>query len=254
MNRRLHALATAPEGLGAADHSAFDTLLSRYVRYSDDGVNRLDYGAWRASAQDRKALDDYLNLLQGLQPSSLTRAEQFVFWVNLYNAETLRAVIAHRPVNSILLVRPNLLSIGPWRRKALCVDGVRLSLSDIENRILRPGFGDPRLHYALNCASTGCPVLRTRAWTALNLDEELDAAARALINHPRGVAVKRGRLVLSRIFKWYRKDFGGSDADVIGHLERYADPDLRKRLRESAQIGGYQYDWTINEAQLTRKS
>ena len=185
-------------------------------------------------------------MLQAVGPSTLNRSEQFAFWINLYNAETVRTVLSGYPVRSMLLVRPGLFSIGPWRRKTLCVDGVRLSLDDIENRILRPGFADPRVHYALNCASTGCPSLRATAWRALNLDEELDEAARATINHSRAVRTKNGRLVLSRIFKWYRKDFGKTDEAVLAHIAGYANPPLAAALRDGRKIGGYAYDWSLN--------
>jgi hypothetical protein len=216
-------------------------------------VSRVDYAGWKTAASDLKALDDYLRALQSAQPRALRRDEQFVFWINLYNAETLRTVLAAYPVRSMLFIRPGLFSIGPWKRKTLSVDGVRLSLDDIENRILRPGFGDPRLHYALNCASAGCPSLKPRAWRAMNLDEELDQAARAMVNQPRGVAVRDGRLVVSRIFKWYRKDFGANQAEVLAHIARYADPPLASELRRRGKIGGYGYDWGLNDRAPSRK-
>lgn len=234
-------------GEGVFDHGAFDALLERHVVPGADGVNRVDYARWRATKADRAALWDYLRALQAARPASLTRDEQFVFWVNLYNAETLRLVVDARPVKSVLWIRPGLLSIGPWKARTLRVDGTALSLDDIENRILRPGFADPRVHYALNCASTGCPSLRPRAWRATGLDADLDAAARAMINRPRAVSVKDGRLVLSRMFKWYRRDFGADDAEVLAHLLVYADPGLAARLKGSSGIGAYVYDWSIND-------
>jgi len=231
---------------GHLDHTAFDDLLGRYVKADRSSVSWVDYTAWRASSADRSALDDYLVVLQAVHPASLTRDEQFAFWVNLYNAETLRVVLAHRPTRSILFIRPTWLSLGPWSARRLTVDGVPLSLSDIENRILRPGFADARVHYALNCASTGCPTLRPRAWVALNLDAELDAAARAMINRPDHVRIKNGKVVLSRIFKWYRQDFGQTDAEVIDHIATYADDVLKDEIARHGQIAGYQYDWSLN--------
>ena len=238
--------SVAGAGDGRFDHTALDDLLNRFVAVDDVGASRVDYAAWRASPADRAALDSYLDSLQAVHPASLTRDEQFVFWVNLYNAETLRVVLAHRPTRSILFIRPTWLSLGPWNARRLRVDGLRLSLSDVENRILRPGFADPRVHYALNCASTGCPTLRPRAWVALNLDAELDAAARAMINRPDHVRLKRGKIVLSRIFKWYRRDFGASDAEVIAHIAAHANDALQDQLACHDEIGGYQYDWSLN--------
>ena len=247
MTARPLKFATMGPGEGIFDHGAFDALLEKYVAPDPDSVNRVDYARWRSSETDRVALRDYQRALQALRPASLTRDEQFAFWVNLYNAETVRAVVDARPVRSVLWIRPGLFSVGPWKAKTLAIDGVALSLDDIENRILRPGFADPRVHYALNCASTGCPSLRARAWRAAGLNADLDAAARAMINHPRGVAVKDLRMVLSRIFKWYRHDFGVSDADIIAHLLPYADPDLAAQLKGERRIAGYAYDWSINE-------
>ena len=233
-------------GDGDYDHHVFDGLLHRYVAASADGVNRVDYAAWKASRGDLEDLRRYITDLQALLPATLTRPARFAFWVNLYNAETLRVVLEAYPVRSIFQVRSSVLPIGPWWRKSLQVNGVKLSLHDIENRVLRPGFADPRLHYALNCASTGCPVLRPKAWSALNLDDELDQAARTMINHARGVRLKNGRLVLSRIFKWYRKDFGGSDQQILAHLEAFAEPELAKDIAKHKSIGGYEYDWSLN--------
>ncbi len=242
----MREFTAAPPGEDDYDHQVFDTLLHRYVALGAQGMNRVDYGAWKSNAADLEKLDGYINDLQSVSPDALTRAARFAFWVNLYNAQTLRVVLAAYPVKTILLVRSSFLPIGPWWRKTLRVSGVKLSLHDIENRILRPGFADPRLHYALNCASTGCPVLRPKAWTALSLDAELDAAARTMINHARGVTIKNGKLVLSRIFKWYRKDFGASDGEILTHLEKFAEPDLAKEIAKQKAIGGYSYDWSLN--------
>jgi len=129
--------------------------------------------------------------------------------VNLYNAGTLRVVLAAYPVKSILLVRPSLFTIGPWRAKTIHVAGSALSLDDVENAILRPLFGETRVHYALNCGSVGCPNLRHEPWRGATLDADLDAAALAFVNSPRGVRVDRRGLTLSSIYSWYRQDFGG---------------------------------------------
>ena len=197
-------------GDGDYDHHVFDGLLHRYVAASADGVNRVDYAAWKASRGDLEDLRRYITDLQALLPATLTRPARFAFWVNLYNAETLRVVLEAYPVRSIFQVRSSVLPIGPWWRKSLQVNGVKLSLHDIENRILRPGFADPRLHYALNCASTGCPVLRPKAWSALNLDDELDQAARTMINHARGVRL--------RTVGWYCRGYSSGTGKILADL------------------------------------
>ena len=245
MNAALREFCGATAGSGRFDHATLSRLLGIYVCRDPDGLNRVDYAAWKATTTDLADLDAYIDRLQAEDPVRLTRDEQFVFWINLYNAETLRVVLAAYPVRSILFIRPALFSIGPWQAKSLRVNGRRLSLSDIENRILRPGFGDPRVHFALNCASMGCPALRPAAWTAFNLDAELDVAARDLINSPRGVRVKGGKLVLSAIFKWYRKDFGNTRAQMLDHLAKYGRPEVANQLRQSKPRLRYAYDWSL---------
>lgn len=243
----LSRFTPARAGQGTFDHSALGRLLERYVRGSPDGINRVDYRAWKAAVADVAALDDYLRKVQSETPSRLTRAEQFAYWANLYNAETLRVVLAAYPVRSILLVRPSFFSIEPWKARTMTIDGERLSLDEIENAILRPLFGDVRVHYALNCASLGCPNLRQETWRGATLERDLDAAAAAYVNHPRGVRIVDRGLRLSSICRWYRPDFGGSDAAIVAHLWRYAHPPLLDRLAAGVPIEGYGYDWSLND-------
>lgn len=226
---------------------AFDRLLARYVRKSGDGLHRVDYRGWRAAPADLAALAGYVRALERIDPGPLPRAEQIAFWSNLYNAETLRVVLSAYPVGSILVIRPTLLSVGPWKSKTLRVAGRAMSLDDIENAILRPRFRDPLIHYALNCASRGCPNLPARAWRGADLERDLEAAARDFVNSPRGVKVTPLGLVLSSIYKWYRADFGGNDAAVLAHLARFASPKLRDVLEGRPRIARYDYDWRLND-------
>jgi hypothetical protein len=242
--------------LGAAhaaepDAQPWDDLLSRRVTMAADGVARVDYAGWKASAADRAALDAYIGSLERTPVSTLPRDAQFAVWANLYNAATVRVILARYPVRSIRDIRsegaglnPKAL-IGPWLTKVVTVEGRRLSLDQIENAILRAQFKDPRLHYALNCASIGCPNLMARAWRASTLEADLDAAARLYVNHPRGVTVSANGLRLSSIYDWYASDFGNT-AQLRAHLLRYAAPDLATRIRATNRIAGYGYDWTLN--------
>ncbi len=237
----------------AAYDTAYDGLLSRYVSASADGINRVDYARWRANGADRAALNAYVAELSGQRPSSFERERAFSHWINLYNAVTLQIVLERYPVRSIRDIRSEGAGfdlrglIGPWRSPRVTVEGRRLSLDDIENSILRPTFRDPRVHYAINCASLGCPNLMMRAWRSETLNADLDAAARAYINHARGVRVGAdGALRVSSIYRWFRDDFGGADANVIAHLRRYASPDLARRLERVTRIAGHSYDWALN--------
>ena len=249
-------VSTAPGAQTAAPaggpHAAYDALLKRYVQPSADGVNRVDYGKWKASAADVKALKDYIAAQAATQPSKLPRNEAFAYWANLYNAITLTVVLDRFPVKSIRDIKSDGLLdpkayLGPWRTKRVTVEGKAMSLDDIEHETMRPTFKDPRVHYSVNCASFGCPNLPAKAWNAATLEADLDAAAADFINHPRGVTVLAGNtLKVSSIYKWFRDDFGGTDASVIAHLKKYAKPGLAAQLAKVTEVGEDQYDWLLN--------
>ena len=233
-------------------HDSFDALLKRYVSPNPDGVNRVDYARWKASAADLKSLKDYIARLAATPASKLPRAEAFAFWANLYNAITLDVVLGRFPVKSIRDIKSDGLFdpkayIGPWRSKRVTVEGKQLSLDDIEHETMRPMFKDPRVHYSVNCASYGCPNLLPKAWTAATLEADLDAAARDFVNHKRGVEVIAGnKLRVSSIYKWFRDDFGPDDAAVLAHLKKYAAPALREMLEKVTTIAEDHYDWSLN--------
>ena len=238
-----------PASAETLDHAAWDRLLRRYLTRDAAGLNRFDYGA--VGAADRAALDGYLAALAARSVGRLDRAEQRAYWINLYNALTVQVVLAHYPVESIqdIDISPGLFASGPWDKTLIAVEGEALTLNDIEHRILRPIWRDPRIHYAVNCASVGCPNLQTRAFTAANTDALLEAAARDYVASPRGLALADGRLTVSSIYVWFNEDFGGSDAGVIAHLRQYAAPDLAARLAQVTAIFGHAYDWRLNDAE-----
>ena len=230
------------------DHSAWDEFLGKYVRSSADGINRVAYGS--VTPADKSRLAEYLSKMERVGISKFARAEQRAYWINLYNATTLKTVLDYYPVKSIrkINISPGLFESGPWGAKLLKVEGEELSLNDIEHRILRPIWKDPRTHYAVNCASLGCPNLAPRAYTAVLMEGLLDDGARAYVNHPRGVEFRDHLLYVSSIYKWFRSDFGGSEAAVLGHLLQYAHPDLADELRDQKTIVGDHYNWDLNDA------
>ena len=234
------------DGHEAFDHAPFDVLLARFTRAAADSVTRVDYGAWKASLADRVRLRHYIDALAAFDPRRLSPDEQFAYWANLYNALTLDVVLDAYPVASIRQIKPTFLSFGPWKKQVVRVMGVDLSLDDIEQDILRKGWRDPRVHYAVNCASISCPNLPSSAWRGAGLSQALDAAARAYVNHPRGVRFEGDSLVVSSIYHWYAADFGGSDAAVIAHLRGFAAPPLRARLDAAHRIARDHYDWSLN--------
>lgn len=235
-----------PKSTTAVDHGAWDRFLQRNVTAGADGINRVGYG--RTAPEDRAALDGYVEALAATPVSRLSRPEQLAYWINLYNALTVQLVHRHHPVASIrdIGISPGLFSIGPWGRKLTEVEGEKLSLDDIEHRILRPIWRDPRIHYAVNCAAVGCPNLQPAAFTAATTISLLDEAARAFVNHPRGVSFDGASLVVSSIYHWFKDDFGGTDEGVIAHLKTFAAPALRGRLETVSRIAGHDYDWRLN--------
>lgn len=233
------------------DHSAWTGLLKTYVVASDDGVNRVKYAAFKRDGHS--ALKSYVQALEGTDVSMLGRAELFAFWANLYNAKTIDVVLDAYPVATIKDIKlgGGLIAAftgGPWKAKVTKVSGVELSLDDIEHEILRPGFGDPRVHYAVNCASIGCPNLMAEAFTGAKLEAQLDAGARAYINNARGISVRNGVVKASSIYDWFGNDFAGIPGGVLGHAKTYADPALKRNLENVTAISEYGYDWSLNDA------
>ena len=230
----------------AIDHSPWQGLLDGYLdTRHPSGVHRFAYAAVRSA--DRAVLRAYLAALQALDPRRYPRPEQEAYWINLYNALTVDLVLAHYPVKSIREIGGGWLFRGPWDDAIAKVAGRALSLNDIEHGVLRPIWRDPRIHYALNCASIGCPNLAGRAYTRDHLERLLEQGARDYVNHPRGAAWQDGELRASSIYDWYQEDFGGTEAGVLGHLLRYARPELAERLRGYAGPIDYDYDWSLNE-------
>lgn len=246
--------ASDPASTVVVDHGAWTAFLARHVVAGGDsggssgGAARVRYGAVPES--DRRALADYIAALAATPVARLNRSEQLAFWINLYNALTVRTVLEHYPVASIrdIDISPGLFADGPWGKKLVAIDGEPVSLNDIEHRILRPLWRDNRVHYAVNCASVGCPDLQTRAYTGATADAMLTDAARAYVNSPRGVSIRDGRVTVSKIYDWFLEDFGGSEAGVLAHLEKHAAPGLRRRLAAIGAIDDVAYDWRLNDA------
>ena len=237
-----------PAATTTIDHSVWAQLLESHVVRGADGINRVAYAGF--SAADSAALDQYLGDLAATPISRFDRPEQMAYWINLYNALTLRVVLDHYPVDSIrdIDISPGLFSDGPWGKKLIEVEGEAVSLDDIEHRILRPIWRDPRVHYAVNCASLGCPNLALEPYLGATIDAQLDAAARDFVNSGRAVQFEGMDLVVSSIYDWFQEDFGSSDQDVIDHLMTYAEPKLDMTLEGFSTIDDDRYDWALNDA------
>jgi hypothetical protein len=243
-------LVTVPLVPAGFDHT--HRLLDEVLKESVRG-DRVDY-----RGVDRAKLSKYLEQLGGVTPEALgswTRKQRFAFWINAYNAHVIDLVLEHYPVESIEDVGSLLSPV--WKKEFIRMnvlhpdgDEDRLSLDDVEHKILRPRFEDARVHAAINCASISCPPLRAEAFVAERLDEQLDAQMRAfVVDESRNRYDKaNGVLYLSKIFDWFEEDFARDAGSVKQYLFRYAPKPLHPFI-QGAEIGYLDYDWSLNDVE-----
>jgi hypothetical protein len=219
------------------DHDLYAQLLTQHVR---DGV--VDYGGLK---RQEALLDRYLDQLAGVDPDGLADKERFAFYTNAYNAWTLKLILDHYPgIQSIK--DTGRLWQSPWKKKIARIDGGLLSLDEIEHDILRARYRDPRVHFAVNCASKGCPPLYGEPFTGRDLDRQLDHVTRAFINDPARYRLEGDTLHVSRIFKWFAEDFND---DPVGFFKTYAEEPLRSQLDAvpgNVRVTYLDYDWSLN--------
>lgn len=261
MTRRLLALlfvllASLAQAQGFDHHhAAWDALLNKHVRWlPDNKQSRVDYAGF---ARDRAELKKVLDAMSAVPKSEFDgwpRGERMAFLINAYNAFTVEAILAKYPdLKSIREL--GVFNRGPWKDEFFTLLGDRHHLDWIEHEQLRPKYGDPRVHAAVNCASIGCPALRNEAFTAARLDAQLeDGMIRFLSDRTRN-RVRDGRLEVSAIFKWFREDFEkgqqgfGRVEDVFAkYAAQLTDkPDEQARLRaRSMPVDHLDYDWSLN--------
>ncbi len=229
----------------AIDHSEWQTVLDDYLVTDDEsGVHLFDYEGLLDDG--REPLDGYVDNLLEVNPLALNSVEQMAYWINLYNALTVQLIIDHYPLQSITTLGETIGSFGPWDDALASVNGHELSLNDIEHRIIRPLYGDHRIHFAVNCASIGCPDLAADAYTSENLDTQLTQAAEQYLQHDRGLNIDGDTLHLSTIFKWYAEDFGDDLATQLTTLAQYALPEAGTWLQSFNGEPVYDYDWSLN--------
>lgn len=243
--------AYQPNSTIHVNHQAWGHFLTTYRHVSTDGAVQVAYRD--VTADDRRALNDYIDALGETPVSTLNREEQFAYWVNLYNALTVKLILDHYPVESIReiefgrsFVPSFLVGDGPWGQELVTVEGVPLSLDNIEQRIIRPLFHEPRAHYVLNRAAMGSPDLMAEPVNAARMEDQLDEAARTFINSSRAVTVDGNRAGVSSIYTWFREDFGGSEDAVLVHLRNFASPELRAQLNGVSRVRDQGFDWSLN--------
>ena len=229
------------------DHSAWDAFLKKFVvAPHPSGINRVRYQA--VTAVDFKSLQDYLRSMQAVVISNYNRNEQKAFWINVYNALTIDLVLSRYPLTSIrdINISPGFLARGPWGAPLFSIEAEKLSLDDIEHRILRPIWKDNRVHYAVNNASLGSANLQPLVFTGDNTEGLLEKGAREFINHPRGVDIQKNRLQVSSIYVWFQEDFGRDAEDLMEHWQKYADPQLTDALEKYSGGLAHDFDWRLN--------
>ena len=210
------------------DHMIFDELLRNFVNARGD----VDYAGLN---KHRDALEQYLSLLSTHPPESDWSAEERkAYWINAYNAFTLKLIIDHYPVTSIRDIHAG----NPWAAEWIKIGPKTYSLNQIEHEQLRPVFQDARIHFAVNCAAASCPPLLNRAYLPATLDQQLDRVTAAFINNAVYNRITSEKAYVSQIFNWYHDDFG----DLHTYLNRYT----ASSISPAAVISFQEYDWSLN--------
>jgi Protein of unknown function, DUF547 len=220
----------------AVDYGTYAELLQAHVR---DGV--VDYAGFKA---DEARLDDYLARNGRVNPESLSREDRFAYYINAYNAWTIKLILTGYPGVKSIKDLGGLLQ-SPWKKPFVKIDGRTLTLDEIEHSILRPQFKDARVHFAIVCASKGCPPLIVQPYRGAVLDEQLNRVTTAFLNRPGNYRLEGDRFEVSSIFKWFGEDFG----NLFDFYIRYAQGDLKQALqsgRDRIRIGYLDYDWSLN--------
>ena len=225
-------------------YPAWKNFLKQYAITKNDQVF-IEYA--KVSNQSKQALRNEINHLSEIPIGQYNRNTQLAYWINLYNMETVYLVLQHYPVSSITKIKSSFFGFGPWDKKVLKVDGIQLTLNDIEHRIIRPIWNDPRIHAAVNCASISCPNLLTIPYDAKNIYKQLNEAFSDFVNSSKGVEIKGNTLELSKIFEWYGVDFGNTDADIKNFIAYYlTSQKLKKEILNTNKIIYKNYNWDLN--------
>ncbi|UII29510.1 DUF547 domain-containing protein [Fulvivirga maritima] len=224
----------------APSHDMWDTLVKKHV----DDQGWVDY---KGFISDKALLEEYLNLLSNHAPDKAkwSREEQLAYWINAYNAFTVKLIVDNYPVKSIKDLKPTLNIPGVntvWHKQFFTIGGVASSLDEIEHDILRKQFDEPRIHFAINCASYSCPPLRNEAYKASLIDEQLQAQAEWFINDEKRNLIAENHIRISSIFSWFSGDFT-KKGDLIDYLNQYS----KVKISKDAEIKYLEYDWQLNE-------
>ncbi len=239
--------ASSQVSMDKIDHSGWDALLKKYV----DENGFVNYKAWHASSRDRQALSAYLNSLSRANPNrSASRDAKLAFWINAYNAVTVHGILREYPTSSIRNHTAKLFGYNIWKNLQLVVGGQAHSLEDMEHQILRK-MGEPRIHFAIVCASIGCPRLMNRAYTAKQVREQLEINAKDFFSRAQNFRYDEpnGQFQFSSILSWFGSDFGGNQAAQLKTIAPWLPNQAARNaaLRNSVSISYLDYNWNLND-------
>lgn len=223
------------------NHATYDSLLRKYV----DADGFVDY---KGFIKDSVQFKSYLDLLSKNHPNdkNWSREERLAYWINAYNAFTIKLICDRYPIASIKDVKKGIPFVSDtWTIDFIKIEGKTYSLNNIEHNIIRPKYKEPRIHFAVNCASRSCAPLRNEAFTAAKLEAQLNDGAKKFINgnNFRNKVISAQKATLSKYFTWFAGDFKEKDPSVIAFINRFSDI----KLSEKATIDYLDYDWTLNE-------
>jgi hypothetical protein len=241
-------------------HRNWQRVLGVMFVKDSEGKAKLDYG--RVSGQARSVLRRYIKSLQETEISEYTREEQLAYWLNFYNAASVNFVFleldalarkgssaSRNPHRNPTLRLESALnsSKGYWYTKRFVVEGTRLSLADIEHRIIAAHWRDPLMLYGLSCPAKGCPMLMPQAYQAETIGSQLTAAAQTFVNRGDTLGVRGSKLKVSSVYAWH-SDMFESDDQMLSHIRQYGDDFLGTRLRKVTQVKGETFSWKLNGA------
>jgi hypothetical protein len=243
------------------------------------GPEWIDYKDWRLTLQSvvrsdgvdyqllrcgdaRQALDRFIEQLAVPIPPLSKREARFAFWINAYNAVVLRHVLNFPEISSVATAVRNAPRYQFFKQKVFIIAGEKRSLDEIEHEILRPTFKDPRVHFAINCASKSCPPLLALPYEASTLEDQLDRAVKRFISDSRGVKSSSDRLTVSKLFQWFEEDFNQGIGDTVQQaapdhqgirrfLQRYLTGEMHRRVG-IVRLVFADYDWSLNQSERTR--
>lgn len=233
--------------MDAVDHSPWDQLLQKYV----DSNGRVNYSAWKSATDDLRALDRYLSELSAANVSvSATSESRLAFWINAYNAVTVRGILREYPTTSIRNHTARLFGYNIWKDLKLYVGGKAYSLDQIEHELLRK-MGEPRIHFAIVCASIGCPRLLNRAYVSDRLENQLEENAKHFFSQRQNFRYDAAakRFYLSAILDWFGEDFGASQAKVLQRIAAWLPTEsaIVAAKNNTVRISYLDYDWNLNK-------